>query len=293
MIEDRHLEVRGIYGALPHELLRDGRTLKDYGVNAIWLGAGDIDAESVAVLAGQHARVFVEFNTLHVPDNLREHPDAAPIGRNGEVSPPPHDWQGICPSHAGYRRSRMDEFRRVLEHPIDGVWLDYHHSHANWERATPELPDTCFCARCIDRFRKDTGTPLPEAPIPDLSSALLGPYREAWAAWRCEMLTDWVREFREILDRTRPGALLGTFHCPWTDTERDGAMREKLAIDLRAQKKYIDVFSIMPYHARFGHAADPGWISRQLAWLGRHVGNRRGSERRAPDLADPTTFGLG
>jgi hypothetical protein len=31
------------------------------------------------------------------------------------------------------------------------------------------------------------------------------------------------------------------------------------------------VFSIMPYHARFGHPADPAWISRQTAWLGRHL----------------------
>lgn len=30
----------------------------------------------------------------------------------------------------------------------------------------------------------------------------------------------------------------------------------------------------MPYHARFGHAADPAWISRQTAWLGRHLGVR-------------------
>ena len=28
----------------------------------------------------------------------------------------------------------------------------------------------------------------------------------------------------------------------------------------------------MPYHARFGHAADPAWISRQTAWLGSHLG---------------------
>ena len=28
----------------------------------------------------------------------------------------------------------------------------------------------------------------------------------------------------------------------------------------------------MPYHARFGHPTDPAWISRQVAWLGRHLG---------------------
>ncbi len=62
--------------------------------------------------------------------------------------------------------------------------------------------------------------------------------------------------------------------CPWTDKEQGGALRNKLAIDLKAQAEYVDVFSIMPYHARFGHATDPAWISRQTAWLGRHLGIR-------------------
>jgi hypothetical protein len=28
----------------------------------------------------------------------------------------------------------------------------------------------------------------------------------------------------------------------------------------------------MPYHARFGHAGDPAWISRQVTWLGKYLG---------------------
>jgi hypothetical protein len=32
------------------------------------------------------------------------------------------------------------------------------------------------------------------------------------------------------------------------------------------------VFSLIPYHARFGHADDPAWVGRQVAWLGRHLG---------------------
>jgi hypothetical protein len=30
----------------------------------------------------------------------------------------------------------------------------------------------------------------------------------------------------------------------------------------------------MPYHARFGHADDPSWISRQTQWLGNYLGIR-------------------
>ena len=268
-----HVKIRGIYGGIPNELLEGGKTLEDHGVNAIWMGSGGVDAEKVALLKSQGARVFVEFNTMHVAGYLKEHPDAAPVGTDGRVSPAPHGWQGICPTHPAYRRYRMDEFRRVLkEFAVDGIWLDYHHAHASWERAEPALPDTCFCRRCVDQFERDTGTVLPEAPTTELSARLLGEHKEAWVTWRCGVFTDWVREFRQIIESTRPEALLGTFHCPWTDTERDGGLRGKLAIDLKAQAKYVDVFSIMPYHARFGHATDPAWVSRQTTWLGRYLG---------------------
>jgi hypothetical protein len=209
-------------------------------------------------------KIFAEFNTLHRADYLKKHPDAAPMLKGGKRAPAPHGWQGICPTHVAYRKWRMDAFRTLLKnHAIDGVWLDYHHSHASWERAEPVMPDTCFCNRCIEQFAKAVGT----GPIE-------GELMERWVQWRCDVFTDWVREFREILDETRPKALLGTFHCPWSATDRAGALKKKLAIDLRAQKKYIDVFSPMPYHARFGHAKDPAWVSRQVGWLGKHLGVR-------------------
>ena len=270
-----HIHLRGIYGGMPTPLLEGGKTLADHGVNAIWIGSGGITPESVALVRGQGAKLFAEFNTMHEAGYLKEHPDAAPVGTDGKVSPPPDDWQGICPTHAGYRRERMDLFRKVLkEHAIDGIWLDYHHSHASWEQAVPNMPDTCFCNRCLAQFQRDTGTALPQRPTPELAKLLLGEHRERWVQWRCDVFTDWVREFRAILDETRPGALLGTFHCPWSDRDFDGALREKLAIDLKAQAKYLHVLSPMPYHARFGHAADPQWISRQTAWLGQYLGIR-------------------
>ncbi|MEO2027726.1 MAG: hypothetical protein ABGZ23_17785 [Fuerstiella sp.] len=267
-----HISIRGIYGGVPTELLVQG-TLRDYGVNAIFMGSGGINAERVAVLKKQGAKIFAEFNTMHVATYLKDHADAAPVGVDGKVCPAPHGWQGNCPTHPGYRRFRMDAFRRVLrDFEIDGIWLDYHHSHASWERAVPDMPDTCFCERCVAQFSRETKTPLPDEGTPQLAHTILEIHRDSWGQWRCDVFTDWVREFRSIIDETRPRALLGTFHCPWTDAEFDGALRNKLAIDLRAQAKYIDVFSIMPYHARFGHASDPSWISRQTKWLGDYLG---------------------
>jgi len=275
------IEVRAVYGGFPAELLRDGKRLADFGINAVFVGSDGITAELVAKARQQNVRLFAEFNTLHVPSYLKEHPDAAPVGTDGKICPPPHDWQGVCPTHPAYRRFRMDQFQRVLrEHAIDGIWLDYHHSHASWERDEPAMPDTCFCDRCIEQFSRETATALPQASRAEVAALLLGKHRGTWVQWRCGVLTDWVRQFREIRDQTRPGALLGTFHCPWNETDYQGALREKLAIDLKAQAAHLDVLSPMPYHARFGHHADPAWIGRQVAWLGQHAGIKGDANER-------------
>jgi hypothetical protein len=265
--------LRGIYGGVPNEIIEAGTPLRDFGIDAVWLGSGSFTPERLALLRRERVQVYAEFNTLHVADYLKTHPDAAPVGPDGHVSPPPQGWQGICPTHDGYRRFRMEAFRQLLtDFAIDGVWLDYHHSHASWERAEPEMPDTCFCERCLRRFQDATGIRLSDGATSERAARLLSTHRRAWIRWRLDIFTDWVREFRAIIDAARPGTLLGTFHNAWSDEDLGGARLEKLAIDLKAQAAFIDVFSPMVYHARFGHAGDLAWISRQVAWLGDHLG---------------------
>ena len=268
------LTVRGIYGGYPDEILERGETPADYGINAVWVGSGSLDTEKIDRYHQLGLKVFAEYNSMHAAQYLRDHPDAAPIGPDGKPSPPPQGWQGVSPFHPGYRKSRMDEFRRVLmTFEIDGIWLDYHHAHASWERAEPDLPDTDFAPRALRQFTETTGIALPD-DVPAAARLLLGEHFEAWTDFRCAAFTDWVREYREILSEVRPEALLGTFHCPWSPEDYDGAIRHKLAIDLTSQAPYLDVFSIMPYHARFGHADDLEWIARQTRLLGQHLGIR-------------------
>ena len=81
-----HIQVRGIYGGVPTQLFERDETLTDYGVNAIFLGSGSITAEVLTLLKGQGARVFAEFNTMHEAGYLKEHPEAAPIGPDGQAT---------------------------------------------------------------------------------------------------------------------------------------------------------------------------------------------------------------
>ena len=156
------LTIRGIYGGFPSAIFERGRTPADYGINAIWVGSGGLQQDEIDRYHGLGLKVFAEFNSMHFAGYLKEHPDAAPIGSDGRPSPPPHDWQGVSPFHAGYRKNRMDEFRRVLEtFEIDGIWLDYHHAHASWERDEPAMPDTDFSPVGLQQFSNKTGIQLP------------------------------------------------------------------------------------------------------------------------------------
>lgn len=264
--------VRGTYGGFPQAILAQGKVPADEGINAVWVGSGGLKQAEIDRYHDLGVKVYAEFNSMHAVDYLKKYPEAAPIGTDGKPAPAAHDWQGVSSFHAGYRKSRMNEFRRVLQtFTVDGIWLDYHHAHASWERPDPLLPDTDFSPVALHQFTEKTGQALPE-DVTEASKLLLGELREQWTQFRCDVFTDWVREYREILDAVRPKAVLGTFHCPWSQDELDGAIRHKLAIDLPAQAEYLDIFSIMPYHARFGYGDDPAWIARQTKKLGDLLG---------------------
>ena len=174
-----------MYGGVPTQIFDRGKALDDYGVNAIWIGSGSVTKGLVDDLKARSRglKVFAEFNTMHAASYLKDHPDARPIGPDGRVSPPPDGWEGVCPTHPGYRRERMDAFRRTLRAAaIDGIWLDYHHAQASWEQAEPNLPDTCFCDHCLLQFQQDTGALLPGATTPERARRLLGTDKSAWSS---------------------------------------------------------------------------------------------------------------
>ena len=138
-------------------------------------------------------------------DYLKDHPDAAPVGPDGERMPRARRLAGRLPDPSG-----------LPPQPDGGISPDAPRGTDRWDLARlpscprelgagpPELPDTCFCPRCLAQFQKDTAVILPVSPTRELSRRLLGPERASWVGWRCDVFTDWVREFREILDRERP-----------------------------------------------------------------------------------------
>ena len=213
------VEVRGIYGGVPTQILDRGtlagRLRRQRRLDR--LRRPDARARR-RCCKRQGAKVFAEFNTMHEAGYLKDHPDAAPVGTDGKPCPPPDGWQGVCPTHPGYREARMEAFRKALQRLRDRRHLARLPPRPRELGAGRPEPARHLLLRPLPgpvRRRRRAWT-CPTGRRRSWPRLLLGPHKAAWVEWRCGVFTDWVREFRAIRDEVRPGALLGTFHCPWT-----------------------------------------------------------------------------
>jgi hypothetical protein len=268
----RRLEVRGMYSS-PKAFWDKGARLSDWGVNALFVSAGSITAAMMERAAAEGARVFAEFATLNGKGYVEQHPEAWPVNERGEKAPAATWFMGACPTDPEFRAWRMKQLDDLLDrHAVAGVWMDYFHWHAQFEDPNPVLPETCFSQSCVAAFEAASGIRVPKGPAAERARTILGRHEREWRAWRARHLTGWARQVKARVAKKRPGALLGLFHCPWTDDEFAGARRRILGLDLDELAGVVDVFSPMVYHGRMQRR--PEWVGEYVEWLSRKMGGR-------------------
>ncbi len=261
--------VRGTY-ADPKTFWGTGARLDDYGVNAIFVHSGSITPALIERARSEGARVFAEFATLNGRGYVDKHPEAWPLNERGEKAPAATWFMGACPTEPGFRAYRRGQLEDLLERfDLAGVWLDYLHWHAQFEDPRPVLPETCFSDTCLAAFSKHAKLKLPEGATAEKARWILSRHEAAWRDWRTRVIEDWAAEFRAIVKRKRPGALIGNYQCPWTDDEFQGARRRVLGLDLDRLSKVFDVLSPMVYHGRMGRP--PSWVGEYVQWLAKRT----------------------
>jgi uncharacterized lipoprotein YddW (UPF0748 family) len=268
----KKIEIRGMYSS-PKPFWDKGARLGEYGVNALFVSGGSITAGLMARAESEGARVFAEFPTLNGKGYVEKHPEAWPVNERGEKAPAATWFLGACPTEPGFRAWRMKQLDELLDRfAVAGVWMDYFHWHAQFEDPSPLLPETCFSPSCLEAFQKTSGVRVPAGTTAERARWILEKQDARWRNWRCGLLRDWAREVKAVVRRKRPGALLGVYHCPWTDEEFGGARRRTLGLDLEQLAGVIDVFSPMVYHGRMHRR--PEWVGENVEWLSRRIGKR-------------------
>jgi len=258
-------EIRGIYGS-PNAFWDNGISLDQLNVNAVFVNWKAINEMMMERAGKEGLKVFAEFPVLNGKGYVENHPEAWAVDMHGKRVEPASWFMGVCPTEPGFREFRMTELRELLrKYDLDGIWMDYVHWHAQFEEPEPILPETCFCAYCIGSFEKATGLDVPDLTPDKQAEWILARHDDRWRDWRCSVIAGWVEETRRIIREERPDALLGIYHCPWDDTEFDGARRRILGLDYDMLKELTDVFSPMVYHGRMGRDAE--WVRDNIGWF--------------------------
>ena len=265
---------KGVYGN-PQPLLKNGTTFQSLGINAVFVRSSSLNDELYKAAKEQNVRVYVEFPTLNGKEYLEDHPEAWPINEKGEQAPPADWFMGICLTDTGFINYKSAELRALLaKYPVDGVWLDYLHWHAQFETPEPILPETCFCSRCLRIFENETSTNVPDGEVQEEAQWILANADSLWRVWRSDVLNRWVGNMKSVLQASRPRALLGIYYCPWYPDDFGGALYRTLGLDMRALSRIADVLSPMLYHQMMDRSTD--WVGEYVRWLDSAVvANRR------------------
>ncbi len=273
------VETKGIYGH-PKPLWERGYDLNSLGVNAVFLHSGSIDSVLMRRAEEEGLKVYAEFATLNGKGYVDQHPEAHAINQFGHKVKAASWFMGVCPSNEAFQNYRFQQLRDLLtRYQVDGVWMDYVHWHAQFEEPDPILPETCFCEDCLTAFSAQTGAEIRGSSIPEKANWILENVDSSWRSWRCQVIADWSKKIKYIIDEERPGALLGLYHCPWTDDEFGHARRRILGLDYDLLVEIFDVFSPMVYHARMGRPAQ--WVETNIHW---HSDRLHRTDRSQPGI---------
>lgn len=290
--------IKGIYGA-PAGFSGDSPFIKgaaagSLGVNAVFVPPKQ---DIVGWYREQGYKVFIPVNAFGGRGAWEKYPDSRPVKANGrKLGEDKSDkgQEGTCPSHVKWREDRIRHIKHIADvlgkdQGIDGIWLDYIRYPGFWETAKPDVPDTCYCERCLKKFQAERKIKIPSGRTGREAAFWIKnncPYE--WMDWKKEQITSFVRDVKSALAGHPKKILLGLFTVPWRKGEKDDAVSYLLAQDAFRLSEIADVLSPMLYHKMCAHSED--WVGRMTRYYTETAACRVWPVIQSHDL-NPDEFG--
>ncbi|MEA2038878.1 MAG: hypothetical protein U9N82_03490 [Thermodesulfobacteriota bacterium] len=269
--------VKGIYG-VPSIRSVDPSSyvgeLEKAGVNAVFVPP---EEETVRWFKNRGFQVYVSVNAFGGKGAWKKYPDSRPVKSNGKYlgsTPGYKGHGGVCPTHTGWRQERLKHIESIVknfggEDGAGGIWLDFIRYPGVWEVPEPEIPDTCYCPRCLAKFQQESGVKIPSGLGAKGSAAWIKEnclYR--WMVWKKAQIESFVLETRDVMEKNqgKKPLKLGLFLVPWTKGERGDAISYLLAQDPFQISALADVISPMVYHKMCGKSEE--WVGYMSAYYG-------------------------
>ena len=261
----------GIYG-VPSTTTQVGSTiidqLKKHAVTAVF---AQPDEHQLKQLKNSGFQVFLTLNAFGGKQAWTLFADSIPVSPDNQDFITQHG--GICPTHPGWRKNRLSLVKEWLTKYgetglIDSIWLDFIRYPGLWEIPQPEIPDTCYCNRCLTKFQHDMNVSLPNGLTAELAAQWIHANAPCkWMSWKKEQINSFAREVKQLINN-HPGTrhlVLGLFLVPWTKGEQHNAISGLLSQDAGKLGTIADIVSPMLYHEMCGRSLP--WIKKTTEYF--------------------------
>ncbi|MDR2379801.1 MAG: hypothetical protein LBE08_01260 [Bifidobacteriaceae bacterium] len=228
------------------------------------------DAAWVDALRQHGVRVYQSTAVTFCPETFRRDPKARPVDQHGRQFKPFTWYYGICPTSPSYLESKLERFAEaVAATQPDGVFLSFLRFPAFWELWLPgtrraDIPEYCFCERCLEVFSGETGLALPAGGSQDKIRVLTHELRREWTAWKCRWVGALARRLRRAAAEAHPGCDVICNASGLGGSDFGNAVEEVLGQRFADLDPAIDCYELMFYFQI--QKRDPAaWIPARLA----------------------------
>ena len=242
--------------------------LSDLGVNAIMTESNEYDFSAIEATHNSGLRFYagVACFSDHVAHfhSLKEHPELWPILESGERRPQMEWYVGMTPIDSRRQEVVLATIGSIARtYPIDGLFLDFVRWPLHWEielRPGRRKPlDSSFDPATLVKFEAACGA-LPGGlnSIPAKAVWIRENRLRDWIDFKCQVITDFVANARNILKDARPNAELGVYVVP----DMDGMTEPLTGQRIRDLEPLADWIAPMLYHNIL--LQPPAWVGATL-----------------------------
>lgn len=211
-------------------------------------------------------KLFITAQTFMNAEALEKDSSLYAITDKGEKAI--EEWaEFVCPTRENYRKERIEHFKEIVrKYKPDGFSLDFIRYFVFWENVYPDtkaddLPNTCFCAHCLEKFQEDKSIEIPDSleKVSEIADWIINNHNEEFTNWKCDNITSMVKDMVNAVIEVDPEIIINLHAIPWKQDDYDGAIKKNVGQDFKALAEYTDYISPMCYSNLLKR--EPSWIS--------------------------------
>jgi len=216
--------------------------------------------------------------TFFNPPALEADPTLRPIDASGSPMSMVDWYVGVTPTRDDYVARQVEALTRVVgELAPDGIFLSFIRWPGFWELWMPhnsrmDFPEYSFDVHSLERFSQETGVRVPAVDPVEAAAFINSRAREAWTAWKCDVITDVVRQVKQAVSVIKPDIQVMINTLPFGANDYENAREKTFGQHLESLSEVVDIFEVMTYHQILNRPVD--WIAK----IGQEVKQRTGKK---------------